>query len=376
MSTTSLAPDIAGVPSIVGYSTLVGLLIGMPFSWPAPPLYWFAFIMFIACLANRPFSILRIDSLRNAAVWLMISLALLSNAVGLVSAELDSIRILTTSVFFIFFTFGGLVVDKRGVLNGFVWAMFVWAIFIVVSAIYLRIDQYGVYLFTIPDFRLWGGAIFPDWPNYLAFMLSLAFMLNIFLFRRYAVAGIQIFAAILTTSRTPLLAIGLCVIAMCFMSGRLQQVGKWIILGVLIAIVAFVLSDFELNKDLVARMLVYSDRESIYDFALGLVMQSPWVGHGAILLDNSVGFDGPPSFHNSYLDIAVRHGIIALIIFIYLLLPTRKDVEVGGGAFIAVILLFLIGSMFQNFLKHPHIILVYAVIINSGYLFKHHVTRK
>jgi hypothetical protein len=144
----------------------------------------------------------------------------------------------------------------------------------------------------------------------------------------------------------------------------------WFLLSfIVISAVVLVLSRFEIDDELIARMLIAEDREEIYSFALNLVFESLIIGNGSVLLDESVGFTGFPSFHNSYLDVAVRHGILALIIFLLILIPDKKNRIVGGVAFALTILFFLIGSAFQNFLKHPHIIMIYMVCINSGYLF-------
>lgn len=344
----------------------LGFLLGLPFSYPAPPLYWLGFVCLTAGLVRGVASPTPTDMLRGLFVGLLIAMALLSNIVGLLRANLDAVRVLTTSFFFLFFLFGPTVRYRRSLLDGFVQCMLLVAVLVITAAVALRIDEQGPLLFSVPELRLWGSPYFPDWPNYLAFLLSLAFMLNVLLFHRNVAAGVQLIAALLTTSRTPLISLALMFAAGALLVGRSSPVKTIATVCALVAALGYLSGAFEFEGDLVQRLFVFEDREDIYTFGLDMLSTSPLLGYGAVLLDKSVGFDGQPSFHNSYLDIALRHGLVALLLFIYLLIPPGRNLRVGGIRFAAVLLLFLIGSLFQNFLKHPHIILLYATLIGAG----------
>lgn len=358
-------------------SKIIGFFLGIPFSWPGPPVYLFAFGCILFAFSRRPQAFIFLNSPKKFAIYLLIFIAILSNVIALMSVELDAVRVITTSFFFVLLMFNDAVDDRRDLLEGFTKAMLVWGVLVLVFAFYLGIYKYGAYLFTVPDYRLWGSEYFPDWPNYLAFMLSVAFMLNILLFRRPVAASVQLVAALLTTSRTPFLALGLLAILMFFTTTILGGFKKTILLVSVIILSAFLYYFvLEVNQDLIERFLVFEDRQEIYSFAIDLVYQSPLIGHGAILLDESIGFDGFPSFHNSYLDISVRHGIPALMIFVWILVPSLANLKAGGSAFFAVVLFFLIGAIFQNFLKHPHIIMLYIVLISSGSIFLNNETTK
>lgn len=351
------------------FAWCVGFLLGLPVAVPAPPLYVIAFACFLVALLRWRPGPLRAGVVRELGLMTLIVLALFSNVAGLIRNDIDAMRIITTSFFFLLFLFPDCVADKRALLLGFCRAMLVWAALVVVMAVYQRIWEYGLLLFSVPDFRLWGASIFPDWPNYMAFMLSLAFLLNITVFRRPWRGGLLLVAAILTTSRTPLIALALFLTASLLLRGARLRSGMPLI-GVLAsgALLALLQVD-DVEANFLDRLLIFDDRDDIYSFALSLIQQSPLVGHGSILLDESIGFTGHPSFHNSYLDIAVRHGLPALGIFLLLLLPPRGSWRIGGLRFGVVLVFVLVGSIFQNFLKHPHILMLYVVIINSSPLF-------
>lgn len=353
-----------------GGSRLTGFLLGLPIAWPGPPLYIFAFLTFSYLLAKRPTVFITGITRKSVSIYLLVMLALASNIYGLADKELDSVRVITTSFFFLFLVFDELVDDKLAFLRGFVGAMMLWAIAIVVMAVVLRIHQYGALLFSVPEYRLWGQAFFPDWPNFLAFLLAVAFMLNLLLFRKPLSAALLLFAALLTTSRTPLMAVVLSILALCFYRGSFRPRLFMVFAGaILIVTSVLLLLSFDFDKELLDRMFIVEDRETIYSFALNLLRESPLLGHGAILLDESIGFDGFPSFHNSYLDVSVRHGLIALGVFLAVVIPGWKAIRTGGATYFAIVMFFLAGALVQNFLKHPHVIMIYIVILSASELF-------
>lgn len=352
----------------------VGFLLGLPIAVPAPPSYVFGFACFFVALLRSLPRPAGAGMGREVMMAALIGLALLSNVAGLTRNNIDAARIVTTSFFFLLFLFAGCIRDKRALLDGFCRAMLMWAVLIIVMAGVLRIFDNGLLLFSVPNFRLWGAGIFPDWPNYMAFLLTLAFLLNAAAFGRPWQAVLLMVAAVLTTSRTPLIGLALWLGAMLLLRlGRLRLGTLLAFAGTALALAVLLpaLDVVELDANFLDRLLVFDDRDDIYSFALGLVQASPWVGYGGVLLDESIGFTGHPSFHNSYLDIAVRHGLPALLIFLALLVPPRGSFGRGGLRFAAVVVFFLVGSMFQNFLKHPHILMLYVVLIEASEIFRH-----
>lgn len=351
----------------------LGFLLGLPIAVPAPPLYLFGFSCFFVALVRWRLRPQSPGIWRELALLTLVVLALLSNLVGLTRSNIDSLRIITTSFFFLLFLFPRCIADKHALLRGFCRAMLMWAVLVVIMAAYLRIWDNGLLLFSVPNFRLWGADYFPDWPNYFAFMLALAFLLNATVFGQFWQATLLLLASVLTTSRTPLIALALLLAVLLLprlTSLRLGTVLTFVGVALSLGIFLQLSQVMEVDVNFLERLLVFDDRDEIYSFGLGLVQQSPWIGYGSVLLDESVGFSGHPSFHNSYLDIAVRHGLPALVIFLLLLLPPRGSTRLGGLSFVAVMSFVLVGSLFQNFLKHPHILMLYAVLIQSSPLFQ------
>ena len=351
-----------------------GFLLGLPIAYPAPPMYVLAFLTFILAALWYRNALTIADMLPEAGVVLLIALAIFSNLMAQPYQNIDAARIFTTSFYFLLFLFSRCVPDRRALLLGFCNAMVIWALLIIVLAATNGVHEHGLLLFVVPEFRLWGSPIFPDWPNYLAFMLALAFLLKAIVFRHGIQAFVLLFAAMLTTSRTPVLAVlllTLCTVWMNFLRPRAERVlltaGA---IALALASLFLLAAKAGINEEFLARMLLFSDRDQIFDFAFDLFQQAPWFGHGSILLDSSVGFEGHASFHNSYLDILVRHGVFALLVFLLLLRPPPGSFRTGGLYFAVTVAFFLVGSIFQNFLKHPHILMLYVVIIHSSEYFR------
>ena len=344
--------DYKSVHSWVG-----GLLLAFPMAYPAIPYYVLSFIVFISMLLYFP-SIK--DLSRIYTIVLAIAIAILSNIVSPRNGQLDLFRSLYTSFYFAFFVFGILVPRKEDLLRGFLFGVNIISVLVLFFAFKFNIFQYGMNLLSVPEYRLWGVDIFPDWPNFLALFLTAGFLLNICLFRRPMLGAINLFAAFLTTSRTPFLALAVLAVWLFF---RLRTAAK-ISLLVVTAIALIGLFSLRGNGNLMERLLLVSDRQEIYGYALQLFMESPILGAGSILMDKSVGHLGFASYHNSYLDILVRHGVVGFALFIALIYPRQLFRSDRGLNMIPVILIFLLGSFLQNFLKHPHLLMMYSVFIS------------
>jgi O-antigen ligase len=341
-----------------------GFLLGFPFAYPAPPLYVVAFAIFFILVVLRGSDRALVPAGQLLGVLVLVAVALASSVIGSTRTDLDIARIVTTSFFFVLLLFGNYVRSRRSLLDGFAHATALLAVAVLLAAVVLRVDRYGIFLFTVPNRRLWGADYFPDWPNFLAFLLSVGGLLDVLVFRRFGRAALIFSAALLTTSRTPIIALLILGVFICWRflptpAARLAAlVGA---VAVVVAVLIPVLATVEAN--LVQRLFIIGDRQEIWRFAGRLIADSPVIGHGAVLLDASVGFAGQPSFHNSYLDVAVRHGLLGLVIFLWLLYPTRRQWQAGGFPMYVLFAFFILGSWFQNFLKHPHLLMVFSGLL-------------
>lgn len=342
------------------HAFFMGVLLGVPIAYPEVPFYLLSFLCFGSC-----FIYVRREISQGVVVLVLLcmAVALLSSLFGSSRYDIGFLRVLTTTGYFLFFLFGCFIVNKYDLLRGYLLSCLIISVSVIILFFLSGVAQKGLLIFLVPEFRLWGENYFPDWPNFLAFFLSVSFLLNVFVFKKNFQGFLSIVAALLTTSRTPIIAILLYVLFQLL--GRNQNGLKRFSLFVAILLLSVFLSAyfFQMNPELLERLVFAEDRVVVYGFALDMFLKSPIIGHGAILFDSSVGLDKYESFHNSYLDILVRHGILGFAFFILLIIPVFGVKLNSLKEFFPILLFFLIASLFQNFFKHPHLIMLYSVII-------------
>ncbi|MBN2788508.1 MAG: O-antigen ligase family protein [Paludibacteraceae bacterium] len=350
-------------------SFIMGIMLGIPFVYPSVPYYWFAFFVFFFAVL---FFHKNLNFKKAFLVFFAMFISIISSFYGVSfgSYNIDPLRIAFTTAFFAFFIFGELVPDKAKLILGYVVSLNVISIAVIVAVIIIWPFKSGLLFFSMPELRLWGAPYFPDWPNFLAFMLSLAFLFNILVYKNNTMALVNISAALLTTSRTPLIAVA--IVVLLFLFRRNKSIGrvflKVVLLTFFAAIVVFMSGI--VTDDFIARLLIVSDRATVYGHALAMIKASPLIGHGAVLFDSSVGLEKFASFHNSYLDITVRHGVLGLLIFLILIWPKSVAKEGLKSAYWGVVIFFLIAALFQNFFKHPHLIMMFSVILATRGIFR------
>lgn len=344
------------------HSWLAGFCLAFPVAYPNVPYYWTAFGVFGSML----FYVRQHVSVKVLLLIILAMLsALFSNVLGLSGYYIGERQMIGSVLFYCFFIFGALIPDLQRFYNGLFAGICTVAVLVFVGFFVERPYEAGMAMFTVAEHRLWGVHYFPDWPNFLAFMLALGFLLGVFIERRHGWAFFCLVAALMTTSRTPLFAAALFLIfATLKMEWRARAV--LLVLGaVALIVLGVVLLPFvDLGGYFFLRLFLFSDRAEVYSAALRLFEESPFFGSGAVLLDEHVGNFGAASFHNTYLDILVRQGLLGLLIFIALIIPdvrrVRKECLWLMGP---IILYFLIPSFFQNFLKHPNLLMIYSALL-------------
>jgi hypothetical protein len=343
------------------HSWLSGFLLCLPIVYPSQPYYVFSFLIFFSMLFYIP-------QLENKkvlfGVTVAMTLGILSNLISEKNGQLDLFRSIYTSFYFAFFLFGWLLPDKKSFVRGYCFCANILSILVLYYAFKLQIFKYGWLLLSMPEYRLWGFDIFPDWPNFFALFLTIGLLSNLIINKRPLWAFVNCLAAILTTSRTPFIGIAL-IFAYYIISVR-SRITKIVIasgMGLGILGIGAMIAWGNLGE----RMLLISDRTEIYSYALKLFAEAPLFGNGSVLMDKSVGHLGFPSYHNSYLDILVRHGLVGLSLFLILLLPPGVWRKSSFKIMAPLLFTFLLGSFFQNFLKHPHLIMIYTVFLASCY---------
>lgn len=341
---------------------IMGMLLGFPLVFPSVPYYWLAFFVFGVGVM---FYIKNLSPRTMFLVLLAMFISMLSSLYGVSVGNypIDPFRIIFTTIFFAFFIFGELIPNKTKLLLGYVFSLNIVSIAVIMAAMILWPFKSGLLFFSLPELRLWGAPWFPDWPNFLAFMLSLAFLFNILVYKNNFMGLLNVGAALLTTSRTPLIAIA--IVIFIYLLGKNKSIASVVLKSLIVTAATVIISYVAgiVSEEFINRLFIFSDRGTVYGFALSMVVESPIIGHGAVLLDSSVGLEKFSSFHNSYLDILVRHGLLGFLVFLLLIWPPKTMKGAQKNAYWALISFFIIGAFFQNFIKHPHLVMILSIII-------------
>ncbi|UYO40491.1 hypothetical protein KQX62_04030 [Rhodopseudomonas palustris] len=166
-----------------------GALAAIPVSYPGPPYYLLAFTLLVICgltlLIRMTIRLNRIALYAAVAGIVMCVVASLSSLLSPYHNLLDPARIVTTSIFYLFFICGLALSDYARFFKGFVDTMAVQAALVICAAVLYLPWSEGALVFSVPEFRLWGAGIFPDWPNFYAAMLCMAFIAAVTLEQRW-----------------------------------------------------------------------------------------------------------------------------------------------------------------------------------------------
>lgn len=345
----------------------LGFLLGLPFAYPAVPYYWAAFAVFGTALLVTPFERFNRMPGMVLGVAALCLLAVVSNLFSPYPYVRDSERFVTSTTFYLFFLFGLLAWDReREILAGLAAAILLQALAVLAASVLRFRWGAGLANWAQPELRLWGQSLFPDWPNFYAILLCVGFLLFLLHYRRPLPAATCMLAAILTTSRVALVALGIALAwQVLFGPGRrllARLVVALVLVGPVVAVVAMALSGSDRLEEFMERMSLLSDREEIWRSSLALFLDHPWFGVGGVMLDESVGHSGHASFHNSYAEILVRHGAVGFALYLWLLLAYAGRLRIAHAG-TAILFFLLVTAVFQNTLRHPHFFMIYSFLV-------------
>ena len=358
--------------------SMAGFLCGMPICWPNPPWHWGAIGAACILLPGALARSRREDQSYVCAIIAFIFMAILSCAL---SPALDEIRPAglvnsVASAAILILGFG--VRDLDTFLSGFRKAVLCLAVVVLAYFFYSGTYRDGLNAFIFAEGRMWGGAVLPAWPNVLCIELALGFLAFSFVPRRKYAMGLCLIAAILTTSRMAWLAIAICALHKASFKSAASILGVVFMIACGSTAVAIVLSltgvlsDSELLVLVLFRSGRVSDRQILFQHLIDLWLERPVFGWGAIdghfhADDELFAAQDFMSFHNSFLDVLVRGGILGFVMFAYLLMPWRR-VDPGGSSNKArktLMLYIVMAALFQNVFKHPGLSITYSVLLHS-----------
>ena len=337
-----------------------GILLAFPIVYPSKPYYIFAFFAYLISASTIVVS-------REILLYVVLFIAItIFQGLNTVSNEhIEFARVMYTSFSILLFLFGFTIKEPQEVLKGFCYGITILALVVIGFFLYLRLYSKGLSLFIYPEMRLWGSEYFMDWPNFIAFGLGLGALLNLIYLRAKFFTIICIFAAVLTTSRTSLLAVLFLSLYVFFntINSKKAKV-NFVIISVIVftfLIWKYELSSLlQLDERLLERLSKSEDRAISWNNAWNIFKDNIFTGIGPVSLGYESGI-GASSIHNSYLDIAVRYGIFGFLVWLVFLIRIHFQWAFSKELYY-VLGYFFLAAFFNNIFKHPHYIMLFSVL--------------
>lgn len=216
---------------------------------------------------------------------------------------------------------------------------------------------------TLFSDRLWGADLFPGWPNGLSVPLGFALwgvlQKDWIKKKKYLASTIISIALFLTTSRgSMLIAIALWLWHF-YTFGLLKQIPailRVVFIVLVIGLSISLLSGY-MDDNFMLSLTRTHDRESITNDSLSLIELSPIFGYGGRTLEQidpivsiPLGIYSDTHTHNMVLEIAIRHGVVGLILFVALLVSLLSKVK-GSDQWVILICFLLLG-LTQDFVRN------------------------
>ncbi|NNK87888.1 MAG: O-antigen ligase family protein [Flavobacteriaceae bacterium] len=118
-----------------------------------------------------------------------------------------------------------------------------------------------------------------------------------------------------------------------------------------------------------------NNRIQVYKCAVEQIAKRPWFGYG--INDDKTAlyscykkslyylYENRFNTHNQYLSIAMKSGIIGLLIFIlFLAINLRLAIRTNDMLFLSVLILFIVIMLFENILERQNGVMIFSVLIN------------
>lgn len=346
----------------------VAFAVCFPYSFPSPPMYVFSYLSLLFVLV---FSFVHKKSIPLTYLIFYFLLVVSLSISTLISEDLfTATAFLGIFISPLFFSVG-FWVDHKSFFRFFWIFSAINSAAIIIFYLSLGIYKNGVSVFIISELRMWGENIFFDWPNYIVMTPILAIYSHYLFTRKIGwFFIINAIAALLTTSRTAILALG---IYFCI---YLIEKKKYYIISFLVIITSLyifpALIFIEEGNEITNRLLKTGDREHLFTGLYNAFLQKPLLGWGVVSVPTVFPETYYNSFHNSFLEAAVRGGIlnltitIAFLMFMFVRLKNNSLVLTHSKATTILFFTFiLLGCLTQNFLKHPNVAIILSMIFFS-----------
>ena len=339
-------------------SCLVGILIAIPWAYPADPIYITPFIGLILLVAigkTRARSGWRFKTLCAIILLIYGSILnlLIANSVDSAISHIGFSAILALS--FVYF----LASRPRDILLGFSFVMLGLSVYMICLIFSLGFfpDYLSLKIFGSNQRRFLADYIM-GWPNVFATMQIMA----AFFFRECKFKYFSLFIAmssLLTTSRSSILGIILFLLPE-FDSGRRFLSARSVICLSILAMATFALLHYFPDDFIANRLAKVDDRSTIYSFLIEKFAGNPF-GFGSVDIESLGANFSYVSYHNSFLKISIRYGVFGLVFFVLLLLPVKFK-RLLSRRYVPAFYLLLV-SFFQDFILQANLFVIYFVLL-------------
>lgn len=332
----------------------LGFLLAIPFAYPKEPFYWIAIIIFVLGLYR-----FRLPKKDQKNVILVLALILLVALVNILNS-IYTLSVFGTYLALTLLLFRYIVKDSDDFLYGFSFVTTIYAFATFIMFILLKPYNNGLLMFINSDYRMWAEGYLIEWPNVFCAFLVLGGFIHV-LYNNLKLAYLHFTAAVLTTSRTALLAIlVLAIYSLSKSKSKMKYIYILLILTLLSSVYLMFNQDDTFVSFIFDRLIKTSDRGEIYNILF------------ETFIDNIFGIGNVPfeqiddmyeSYHSSYLKVLSRYGIIGFLIYVGITCPKGLFKEQNVSINMPIIFLILCGIV-QDFMFHLHITALYSVLLS------------
>lgn len=332
---------------------VLGFLTAIPFAYPKEPFYWIVIILFFLGLY-------RFKAPEGGFKYILIVLLLICyvNLVNIFNGVYN-LSVFGTCLSISLLLFRYIVKNTDEYFKGLSFVTTIYAFATFVFFIILKPYTNGLFMFINSDYRMWADGYLIEWPNVFCAFLVIGGFIQV-LYDNKKLAYTHFSAAILTTSRTALLAV---IIYALFTLSKKRSISKYIYSMVIIAVLLLVYftfnSDDTFNSLIFDRLIKTSDRGEIYSALIDSFLENVF-GIGNVPFEQiDAQFE---SYHSSYLKVLSRYGVIGLLLWLFLTYPKNLFKKHNLSVNMPIIFIMLCGIV-QDFMFHMHILALYSVLL-------------
>lgn len=325
---------------------LLGILVAIPFAYPYSPFYPIAYLFFIFVLFK-----IKCDKECINDIIIIYLFILLIFIINIFNNNLN-LSVLGTYITLLLLLSKFAISNINNFFRGILLMTTMYSTITLFLFFLLSPYLNGFEMFTNSSYRMWGEGYLLEWPNVFACFIIIGGFIS-FHYSNNFLLFLHIIASVLTTSRASLLFI-MFILFILFVNSRYKK-SYLIMIAVILSISILYLSQ---ETVLFERIIKFSDRGIIYTILIE-IFQNHIFGIGNVPFSELNPYY--ESYHSSFLKVLARYGLLGFALFIILLYP--RNMQYKGIKLNLLIVFLLIGGLFQDFLFHPHVIIIYSVLV-------------